>query len=169
MAARSRRARSRIPYSCSAGLLDHLGGLPAAGTQRAIRTNIRRLQANRSKIPIRGLALGRPDDLEKARSQLSALRFDIPAEPGARGVDFVGFSVRAEEIDKTVRESLRVTTKAGFFLPGVHVTFTCDPPQYSGISLRLLKLDCSSDRKMEIESTIKLIGGARFSRNWSRF
>ncbi|MBI1915039.1 MAG: hypothetical protein HYS12_09930 [Planctomycetes bacterium] len=51
------------------------------------------------------------DDLERARSQLSALRFDIPAQPGARGVDFVGFSVRAEEIDKVVRESLRVTTK----------------------------------------------------------
>jgi hypothetical protein len=50
-------------------------------------------------------------EMEKARSQLSALRFDIPSMPGARGVDYVGFSVRAEEIDKTVRESLRVTTK----------------------------------------------------------
>src|SRR5205085_4586540 len=46
------------------------------------------------------------DDLLKARNQLSALRFDIPAEPGARGVDFVGFSVRAEEIDKALRETL---------------------------------------------------------------
>ncbi|HKB42390.1 MAG TPA: hypothetical protein VKD72_38545, partial [Gemmataceae bacterium] len=51
------------------------------------------------------------DDLEKARAQLSTLRFDIPAQPGARGVDFVGFSVRAEEIDKGLRETLRVTTK----------------------------------------------------------
>jgi hypothetical protein len=42
---------------------------------------------------------------------MSALRFDLPGQPGATGVDFIPYSVRAEEIDRALRESLRVTTK----------------------------------------------------------
>jgi len=50
-------------------------------------------------------------DLEKARAQMSALKFDMPPEVSGRGVDFQSFSVRVEDIEKAVRETLRVATK----------------------------------------------------------
>jgi hypothetical protein len=51
------------------------------------------------------------DELQKARSQLASVRSDLPPEPGPRGVDFLSYSVRVEDVEKAVREGLRVTTK----------------------------------------------------------
>src|SRR5262249_39555092 len=49
-------------------------------------------------------------ELQKGRGELSATRFDLPTGDTEK-VDFQAFSLRAEEVEKKLREALRVTTK----------------------------------------------------------
>lgn len=55
------------------------------------------------------------DELRKAREELVRLRFDLPsaapAGTAAQPVDFLSYSVRAEGVEKAIREGMRVTAK----------------------------------------------------------
>jgi hypothetical protein len=53
------------------------------------------------------------DELAKAKAEMSRLRFDIPSSPDGLGKDrnYLALSVRVEDVEKSLREGLRVTTK----------------------------------------------------------